>query len=101
MAALDLAAIPSSINSYERLAVWAMQCAQSIANGQEVNVQENAGSIPTAQVQLGTTADGVYRFILTAYIPCNAAELNSSTSKTWMAAEDIGNAAPNINLLSN
>ena len=34
MAALTLSAIPSSINTYERLAVWAMQCCQSIANGE-------------------------------------------------------------------
>jgi hypothetical protein len=101
MAALDQAHIPSGINTFERLLVWAAQCGQSISNGQEVNVQENAGSVPTVQVQLGTTADGVYRWIITGYIPCDAAALNSGTQKTWMAAEDIGNAQPHQNLMAN
>jgi hypothetical protein len=81
MAALTLANIPSSINTYERLAVWAIQCCQSIANGQE--------------------SDNVDRFVLTAYIPLDRDALNSSTAKTWMAANDIASAAPHSNLLSN
>jgi hypothetical protein len=101
MAALDLATIPSNINTYERLLIWSAQCAQSISNGTEVNVQDNTGSVPQAQVQLGTTADGVYRWIVTAYIPCDEGALNSSEEKTWMAANDIGNATPHVNLLSN
>lgn len=101
MSALSLANIPSGINSYERLAVWSIQCLQSIANGQEVNVVENAGSVPTAQCQVSVTADNQSRFILTAYIPVNVAELNSATAKTWMAAQDIASSAPHSNLLSN
>lgn len=101
MTALTTSAIPNGINSYERLLIWAAQCSQSISNGTEVNVQDGAGSVPTAQVQLGTTADGVYRFIITAYVPCDANTLNSSTAKTWMAAQDIGMADPHTNLLSN
>jgi len=101
MTTLATSSIPNGINTYERLLVWAAQCAQSISNGTEVNVQENAGNVPVAQVQLGTTADGVYRFIITAYIPCDANALNSSTLKTWMAATDIANATPHTNLLSN
>jgi hypothetical protein len=98
---LATSSIPNGINTFERLLVWAAQCCQSISNGTEVNVQENAGSVPIAQVQLGATADGTYRFIVTAYIPCDANALNSSTLKTWMAAEDIATAAPHTNLLSN
>lgn len=98
---LATSAIPNGINSYERLLIWAAQCCQSIGNGLEVNVQENAGSVPVAQVQLGATADGVYRFIVTAYIPCDANALNSSSLKTWMAAQDIATATPHTNLLSN
>lgn len=101
MAALTLASIPSSINTYERLAVWAIQCCQSIANGQEANVQAGAESVPTAQCQVAVTADNVDRFILTAYIPLDSAELNSPTAKTWMAAKDIASAQPHQNLLSN
>lgn len=101
MASLDLATIPSNINSYERLAVWAIQCLQSSANGEQVNVVENQGSLPIAQAQVAVTADNVNRFILTAYVPYDLAEFNSGDSKTWMSAEDISNAAPNSNLLSN
>ena len=101
MTALNLASIPSSINTYERLAVWVMQCLQNMGNGAEVNVVAGATAEPIAQVQVGFTEDGVYRFILSGYVPCDQAELNSSTVKTWMAAKDISNAAPHANLLSN
>jgi hypothetical protein len=101
MTAITLSSIPSSINTYERLAVWALQCLQNISNGDTVVVIQGEGNIPKAQVQLATTADGVYRFILTAYIPVDAGALNSPTAKTWMAAEDISTSTPHINLLSN
>lgn len=101
VAALTLANIPSNINTYERLAVWAVQCCQSIANGQEANVVAGAESVPTAQCQVAVTADNVDRFILTAYIPLDRDALNSGTEKTWMAANDIASAAPHANLLSN
>lgn len=101
MSAITLANIPSSINTYERLAVWAIQCLQSIANGEEVNVVAGATSIPIAQCQVAVTADNVDRFILTAYVPVDRDALNSSSAKTWMAAKDIGTAAPHTNLLSN
>ena len=101
MAALTLASIPSSINTYERLAVWAVQCLQSIANGTEVNVVAGQESVPIGQCQVAVTADNVDRFVLTAYIPLDRDALNSSTAKTWMAAKDIAAAAPHTNLLSN
>jgi hypothetical protein len=101
MASLTLASIPSSINTYERLAVWAIQCLQSSANGTEVNVQPGSESQPIAQCQIAVTADNVNRFVLSAYVPLDLGELNSSTAKTWMAAKDISTAAPHSNLLSN
>jgi hypothetical protein len=101
VAALTLANIPSSINTYERLAVWAIQCCQSIANGQEANVVAGAESVPAAQCQVAVTADNLDRFILTAYIPVDRDALNSATAKTWMAAKDLASAAPHTNLLSN
>ena len=101
MAALDLANIPSNINTYERLAVWVIQCLQSSANGDQVNVVENAGSVPIAQAQVAVTADNANRFVLTAYVPYDLGEFNSGDAKTWMSATDISNAAPNSNLLSN
>ena len=101
MAALTLGTIPSNINTYERLAVWALQCCQSIANGEEVNVVAGQASLPIAQCQVAVTADNTDRFVLTAYVPLDRDELNSGTEKTWMAAKDISLAAPHNNLLSN
>ena len=101
MAALDLANIPSAINTYERLLIWAAQCCQSISNGEEVNVITGATSTPIAQVQVAITADNKNRFIVTSYVPVDTDELNSSTAKTWMAAQDISGAQPHENLLSN
>jgi hypothetical protein len=101
VAALTLASIPSGINTYERLAVWAIQCLQSTANGEEVNVVSGASSQPIAQCQVAVTADNVDRFILTAYVPMDLNAINSGTAKTWMAAKDISTAAPHSNLLAN
>jgi hypothetical protein len=101
MAALDLGDIPSNINTYERLAVWAVQCLQSSANGEEVNVVAGSSSVPIAQCQVAVTADNTDRFVLTAYVPLDRDALNSATQKTWMAATDVSNAAPHSNLLSN
>jgi hypothetical protein len=100
MAAFDIETFPVGINTYERLAVWAIQCCQSIANGQQVNVVDGAESVPTAQCQVSVTADNKDRFILTAYIPLDRDDLNSPNQKTWMAAKDIALATPHENLLS-
>jgi hypothetical protein len=101
MTALNLANIPSAINTYERLAVWAIQALQNISNGGQVNVVAGATPSPTVQAQLAVTEDNIPRFILSAYIPVDMAALNSATAKTWMAAQDIATAAPNAVFLSN
>ena len=101
MAALDQSDIPSNINTYEPLFVWAGQCLQSIANGQTSSVVENTGAVPTAQVQTGVLADNTDRFIVTSYVPLDRDALNDADNKTWMAAKDISESAPNANLLSN
>ena len=101
MSALSLAEIPSNINTYERLLVWAAQCCQSIANGQQVGVIVNQAAQPTAQVQVAVTADNTDRFIVTAYVPLDRDALNDAAQKTWMAADDIAESAPHSNLLSN
>jgi hypothetical protein len=99
--ALNLASIPSNINTYERLLVWAAQCCQSIANGQQVNVQQNEPPAPMVQVAVGITADNVDRLIVSAYLPVDYPALNSGTQKTWMATKDISSAAVHANLTTN
>lgn len=101
MTALSLATIPSNINTYERLATWALQCLQNIGNGQEVNVQAGAQSQPIASCNYVITADGVYRAMMVAYLPVDQAEMNSSTEKAWMATKDISSAAPHVNFTTN
>ena len=101
MSALDLSSIPSNINTYERLFVWAGQCLQSIGNGDQTNVLQNTPAEQTAQVQTAVVADGTNRFIVTAYVPLDQDALNDASNKTWMAAKDIGEADPHTNLLTN
>lgn len=101
MTALNLANIPSDINSYERLAFWVIQCLQNTANREEVNAVLGEGSVPIAQAQIAKTADGYDRAILSAYVPIDFAALNSPSQKTWMAAQDISNAAPAAVFLEN
>jgi hypothetical protein len=101
MAALTLASIPSSINTYERLLMWAAQCCQSISNGLQVNAVAGESQVPLAQVQVAKTADNIDRAICVVYLPVDMDALNSPTAKTWMAAKDISATAPHSNLLSN
>jgi len=101
MATLVLTAIPSHINTHERLLVWAAMALQSAANGLQVNVVANGGSAPTVQVQQAKTVDNVDRWIISAYIPCDFEELNSPTEKTWMSAKEITNTLVGENLMSN
>lgn len=101
MASLTLASIPSSINTYERLLMWAAQCCQSISNGLEVNAVSGESQVPLAQVQITKTADNVDRAIVVVYLPVDYNALNNATQKTWMAAQDIAATAPHTNLLSN
>ena len=101
MTALVLSEIPSAINSYERLAFWVIQCLQNTSNGEEINAVKGAGSVPIAQAQVAKTADGRDRAILVAYVPINYAALNDPEEKTWMAAQDLSNAAPAAVFLSN
>lgn len=101
MAALNLASIPSSINTYERLLMWSAQCCQSIANGQQVNAVAGEAQTPLAAVTISKTADNVDRAICVVYLPVDYEALNSSTQKTWMAAKDIATVAPHSNLLTN
>jgi hypothetical protein len=95
MTALVLTAIPSNINSYERLLIWAAQAIQSAANGATISAIQGAGVQPVCQVQVGVAADNTDRFIVSAFIPMDRNGLNSSTQKTWMAANDVVTAAPN------
>lgn len=101
MAALDLATIPSNINTYERLLFWATQCLQSLANGEEVNAVQGEAQVPLAQAQIAKTADNVDRAICVVYLPIDYDALNDPDEKTWMAAKDVSLATPNTNLLSN
>ena len=101
MAAITLANIPSNINTYERLLMWSAQCCQSIANGVEVNAIAGQESVPLAQVQIAKTADNIDRAVIVVYLPIDYNALNSSSAKTWMAANDIAAAAPHSNLLTN
>lgn len=101
MTALSLSSIPSGINTYERLALWVAQCLQDTTNGLAVNVIQNEGNVPRCQVQLSKIADGTDTAIVSLYIPVDWAVLNSTSSKTWMAAEDVSTAAPNSVFLSN
>lgn len=101
MTALNIANIPSAINTYERLACWVTQCLQNTSNGEEVNAVQGEGSVPIAQAQISKTADGRDRMILVAYVPIDFAALNDPAQKTWMAAQDLSTADPATVYLEN
>lgn len=101
MAAFVTGNIPSAINTYERLAFWVAQVLQDITNGSTLNVVREQGNVPRAQVQIAKVADGTDQAIISLYIPIDFDALNSSTAKTWMAANDLSSAAPNAVYTSN
>ena len=101
MSALALGTIPSTINTYERLAMWVSQVLQNTANGADANVVMGQATQPVANVQLTVIADGTMRAICVLYLPVDEPALNSPTAKTWMAAQEINQATPHVNLLSN
>ena len=101
MTALNLANIPSNINTYERLLFWCAQVLQDTTNNLVLNVVENQAQVPVAQVQLARVADGTDRAICQVYLPIDFDQLNSTTEKTWMAAKDITTAAPDAVYTSN
>jgi hypothetical protein len=101
MTALNLANIPNSINSYERLLMWCAQALQSTTNGLQVNPVAGDGPVPAASVQIAKIADNTDRAIVVVYLPIDFPALNSPTAKTWMAASDMATAAPHSNMLSN
>jgi len=101
MAALNPSEIPSHINTYERLLVFAAQALANIANGESVNVEQGKQEQRLASCSLGTTADGVDRFVIGAYVPVDMPALNDPTEKTWMAAMDVSTARPHVNFLQN
>ena len=101
MATLDLATIPSNINTYERLLIWAAQCMQDLAGSQGVIPVAGEAEIPKCSVSTAPLANSLPHFIVQAYVPVDLGELNSPTEKTWMAAQDLSSATPHTNLLSN
>jgi hypothetical protein len=101
MAALTLSSIPSHINTYERLLVYAAMAVQSSANGKTASVQQGQGPVPVCQVQVGVAADNTSRFAVSAYIPMDLNALNDPAEKTWMAAQDVTASAPHTNFGTN
>jgi hypothetical protein len=101
MAALVLASIPSHINTYERLLAYAAMALEDVANDAKINVQQGQPSQQVCSVSVSTTADGVKRFIVAAYIPVDTVVLTGVEEKQWMAANDISTAPPHIVFTSN
>jgi hypothetical protein len=101
MTALNLANIPSGINSYERLMMWCTQALQSTTNGLQVTAVIGEGPAPAASVQIAKIADNTDRAICVVYLPIDFPALNSPTAKTCMDAQDMAEDSPHSNLISN
>jgi hypothetical protein len=101
MASLTLSNIPSHVNTFERLLVFAAMAIQSSANGKTVSVRAGEGPTPECQVQIGVGADNVARFAVSAYIPVDMNAINDPSEKTWMAAQEVSASAPHTNFSAN
>ena len=101
MTAFAVSAIPSSINTLERLLTWAAMSLVSASNGASVNVIENEPSQARVSCNTNRTADGVPTYIVAAYIPVDLNAIADPTLKPWMAAKDITTAQPHVNFTTN
>ena len=99
--AFSVSAIPSGINSLERLLAWTAQTLASCSNGQRVNVIENEPAQRRISCDINATADNVPSYIIAAYIPVDLNGLADPALKPWMAAKDITTASPHINFTTN
>ena len=101
MAALNLDDIPSHINSAERLLIYSAMLVENIANEAKVNVQQGQPAQLTCGVSVQSTADGVKRFIVAAYIPLDEIVYADIAEKRWMAAKDVSLATAHTVFKSN
>jgi hypothetical protein len=101
MTALALSAIPSNINSYERLLVWCAQAMSSAANGKTINVFNGEAQQPQVSVSFSTLADDQTYYVATAYVRANLADIANPDQKPWMAAQDVVSASPHVNFVGN
>jgi hypothetical protein len=101
MTALALSAIPSNINTYERLLLWTAQAISSAANGLTVNVAVGEAQQPFCSVNTAVLANDKTHWIVNAYIEFNVGDLNDPDEKTWMSAQDIVTATPHVNFSTN
>ena len=100
MTVLNRSHIPAGINSYERAFAWLAMVIQFLCAGKQVKVVENGPMEQMCQVSQVVCADGNQYFQIIAYMPVSVVDLNSPTAKTWMAVNDISNAALHANLIS-
>ncbi len=101
MTALALSAIPSGINSYERLLVYAAMAMASAANGKTINVFNGEAQQPQVSVSFSTLADDKTYYVVTAYVRANMADIADPSEKPWMAAQDVVSASPHVNFEGN
>jgi hypothetical protein len=101
MSAIVLSSIPNRINTLERLLAYAAMAVENVANDAKINVQQGQPSQPICSVSVATTADGVKRFVIAAYIPVDTVVLTGVEEKQWMAANDISTAPAHIVFASN
>ncbi len=98
---LALSAIPSSINSYERLLAWCAQAMASAANGKTVNVFQGEAQQQQVSVSFTTLADDKTYYAITAYVRADLSDIASPTLRPWMAAQDVVTATPHANFAGN
>jgi hypothetical protein len=91
MTAFAKAQLPDSVNTVERLAIWAISVMQAAANGRTVAAVAGQGDTPAASVQFGTLADGQTYFLGTIYARAGAQDALSGVSKPYLAAMEISN----------
>jgi hypothetical protein len=101
MTALALSAVPSSINTYERLLVYVAMAMASAANGKTINVFNGEAQQPQVSVGFSTLADDKTYYVVTAYVRANMADIADPSAKPWMAAQDVVSASPHVNFEGN
>jgi hypothetical protein len=93
MAVFAPANLPSSINTVERVFIWAAQLLSFLCATMTRPVYYNDEPARVCQVNVIRGQDNVLYYQVIGHIAINETELNSATAKTWMAAQDASSSS--------
>lgn len=99
MTAFAAANIPASVDTLEKLVVWALGALYQLHKNTRYQESDDAPLVPIVTAQDGLAADKSERVIFRASIPLSA-DWRVKTTKFWQEAQEINTVALPTSFLS-